>query len=286
MSEWKKNYVTVDPLAINSPRTMNRFRPACLRSPSTSGASAFSLVELLVVMAIIGILAGLLVGLAPVAMQRARESRLKAELKAIEGYIEGYKYKYGVYPPDGLKLVNGTPERDAQGNLVIRPELNPLYYELSGVIVENPYSPGGRFVPIGEETSANAPKLSSDTVRTWFGRDGFVNAAGVDRKRSLFKAEFKESAAAEVFSSKSQGGYVDLRVLAVGWGGDAHRPSQQSGFAWPKGDKNFPAPIAENPRLNPWRYVSSNPTNNPGRFDLWAEYIESGKKKIVANWRQ
>ena len=268
---------------------MKWFRPAptALSAPRLpAGRPAFSLIELLVVIAIIGIMAGLLVGLAPAAMQRARESRVRTELKALEGYIESYKYKYGVYPPDGLKVgAGGSPERDGYGNLVIRPELNPLYYELTGVVVSNAFSPRGFFIPLGDELANNPPKLTSADVRTWFGRDGFVNAASIDRRRSLFRAEFKESASAEIFASKGIGGYADLRVLAVGWAGDAHRPSQLNGLIWPK-DPNFPPPIPTNPRLNPWRYVSSNPTNNPGRFDLWAEYIEKGQKKIIANWRQ
>ena len=160
-----------------------------------------------------------------------------------------------------------------------------MFYELTGVVVSNAFSSSGYFIPLGDEESGNAPKLTSAEVRTWFGRDGFVNAAPLDRRRSLFRAEFKESASAEVFASRTAGGYADLRVLAVGWSGDAHRPSQLAGLFWPK-DPNFPPPIPSNPRLNPWRYVSSNPTNNPGRFDLWAEYIEKGQKKIIANWRQ
>ena len=97
---------------------------------------AFTLIELLTVIAVMGILAGLLVGLAPAAMKRARESRVRSELQALEAAIESYKAKYGVYPPDGLALgANGAPLRDSNGNLVVRPELNPLYYELTGVIV-------------------------------------------------------------------------------------------------------------------------------------------------------
>ncbi len=265
---------------------MKRFRPAPSHSSSPVEPSAFSLIELLVVIAIIGILAGLLVGLAPAAMQRARESRVRTELKALEGYIEGYKYKYGVYPPDGLKMgADGSPERDRYGNLVVQPHLNPLFYELTGLVVSNAYVTTGFFLPLGDELSGSPNKILSASVHTWFGRDGFVNAVSAERRRSLFRAEFKESAAAEIFSNPAQPGYVDLRVLAVGWAGDAHRPSQLAGLVWPN-NTNFPPPIPTNPRLNPWRYVSSNPTNNPGRFDLWAEYIEKGQKKIVANWRQ
>ena len=35
----------------------------------------------------------------------------------------------------------------------------------------------------------------------------------------------------------------------------------------------------------PWRYNVSNPTNNPGSFDLWVEIDIAGKKEIVGNWK-
>jgi type II secretory pathway pseudopilin PulG len=34
----------------------------------------------------------------------------------------------------------------------------------------------------------------------------------------------------------------------------------------------------------PWRYNSTNPTNNPGSFDLWVELDIGGKKVTVGNW--
>ncbi len=40
------------------------------------------------------------------------------------------------------------------------------------------------------------------------------------------------------------------------------------------------------PGLNPWRYVSTQPTNNPASFDLWAEYVEGGKVKVICNWSE
>ena len=35
---------------------------------------------------------------------------------------------------------------------------------------------------------------------------------------------------------------------------------------------------------NPWRYNSSNPTNNPGQFDLWVDILVGGKTNRVSNW--
>jgi prepilin-type N-terminal cleavage/methylation domain-containing protein len=35
---------------------------------------------------------------------------------------------------------------------------------------------------------------------------------------------------------------------------------------------------------NTWRYVSSNPINNPGSFDLWADIYVGGKTNRISNW--
>lgn len=37
--------------------------------------------------------------------------------------------------------------------------------------------------------------------------------------------------------------------------------------------------------INPWRYVSRNPTNNTESFDLWAEVLVGNKKIVIGNWK-
>jgi hypothetical protein len=36
--------------------------------------------------------------------------------------------------------------------------------------------------------------------------------------------------------------------------------------------------------INPWRYVSSNPTNNTGSYDLWMDIKFGGKTNRISNW--
>ena len=38
--------------------------------------------------------------------------------------------------------------------------------------------------------------------------------------------------------------------------------------------------------INPWRYNSSNPTNNPGAYDLWVQLSIGGKTNLVCNWNK
>ncbi len=37
--------------------------------------------------------------------------------------------------------------------------------------------------------------------------------------------------------------------------------------------------------FSPWRYVSSAPTNNPGKFDLWIELRTSKRRLVIGNWK-
>ena len=230
---------------------------------------AFTLIELLVVISIIALLAGLLVGLAPMVNVRIREAKVKTELNDLVTAIETYKARFGIYPPDNF---NPT-------NRVTNPVLNGLYYELTGMIVDN-QDPAHFELP--DDTQI---KLNSATVLNYFGRDGFVNSATKDQRRRLLHHKFSEGQHAEIFPSVNTPGYVKLDVLVVGFSLDA-TGKKGSGFPWPLNIPVADHPVPLNKGLNPWRYVSSNPTNNPGTFDLWAELIVKGQKKIIGNWKQ
>jgi prepilin-type N-terminal cleavage/methylation domain-containing protein len=41
-----------------------------------------------------------------------------------------------------------------------------------------------------------------------------------------------------------------------------------------------------NKSINPWRYVSTGPTNNPGHFDLWVDILLGGKTNRISNWSE
>ena len=79
----------------------------------------FTLIEMLVVIAIIAALAAMIVGGAGVYREKSVRGRVQTELRQIVGSIESYHKKYGFYPPD-----NGKTPND--------PTRPPLYYELTG----------------------------------------------------------------------------------------------------------------------------------------------------------
>jgi prepilin-type N-terminal cleavage/methylation domain-containing protein len=60
----------------------------------------FTLVEMLVVIAIIGILAAILVPTLYIVVNRAKQNKIAQEISQLAMQIEAYKEKYGDYPPD------------------------------------------------------------------------------------------------------------------------------------------------------------------------------------------
>ena len=69
--------------------------------------AAFTLVELLVVIAIIAILVGLTLAAASSAMNTAARSRARSEIQAMSTALESYKNDNGVYPQVNTMNTNG-----------------------------------------------------------------------------------------------------------------------------------------------------------------------------------
>jgi prepilin-type N-terminal cleavage/methylation domain-containing protein len=215
---------------------------------------AFTLIELLVVIGIIALLAGLVIGLTAYSARKMREHRVRTELDELVTAIEAFHAHFGHYPPDNV--VSRNP-------LIVNPVTNQLFYELTGVIADDK---GARFRP-----SIRQQWISSGTVKTFFNTEGFVNAGPTDTDIKAF-IKLKSSQYREINTPNP-----DIEVLNV--------PVE-----WPRNDPRFPPPISTpDPRVkqinpNPWRYVSTQPTNNPQSFDLWAEYVDGKKIKIICNW--
>jgi prepilin-type N-terminal cleavage/methylation domain-containing protein len=69
-------------------------------------ASAFTLIELLTVIAVIGVLAGITLGVMRGVQERAAINLARTELAALSQALEGYKKQYGDYPQTGVSSGN------------------------------------------------------------------------------------------------------------------------------------------------------------------------------------
>ena len=65
-----------------------------------AGIAAFTLIELLAVIAIMGILAGIVLAVGAGASKKAKINRAKVQLQHIISAIDAYKLARGTYPPD------------------------------------------------------------------------------------------------------------------------------------------------------------------------------------------
>lgn len=95
----------------------------------------FTLVELMVVIAILGILAALAVPKFANATDTAKDARLKADLRTLDGALNMYYSAHNAYPNALTDLVPtyiANVPTDAQGNALLYDKTNYTPYQLSG----------------------------------------------------------------------------------------------------------------------------------------------------------
>lgn len=212
---------------------------------------AFTLIELIIVIAVIGILAGLILsGLAGV--NRNKQIALaKTEMQAIITSIDGYKTKLGFYPPDNTNDVT----------------LNPLYLELAGTTNNGAGKPnptvwvtmdGSAGIEVGKLTMFNITGLANSSTRAHSDDTGAAASTFIN---NLLPKQF-----ATVASNSTISEPINILVCSIPW------PSDRSPV------------ITASPTSNPWRYNSSHPTNNVGSYDLWVDLVINGKTNRVCNW--
>lgn len=244
-----------------------------MRYTAEKRRSGFTLLEMLVVIGVISILAAMTVGVIRIAKTSSTEKRIEGQLNKLITAIEQYKSKTGFYPPDHqTKTLSGQIRYTQYGKPIVNPVLNPLFYELNGVVVDLATQ---SYLANGDPAEY---ALNGNQVVSWFGMSGFQNSAKDPASLKSSFDGFKQSDLVQVDGAiinaapKPQGRVTLLSV-----------PSP-----WPRQfqDRN---PLG-NTSLNVWYYNSSNPTNNPAAFDLWAEMPfvnESGQYEVkrIGNWK-
>jgi prepilin-type N-terminal cleavage/methylation domain-containing protein len=133
--------------------------------PNARRCDAFTLMEMLVVIAVIGILAAMIIGIFPGVQEKKVRNRVRAELMALTSAIENFKHDQGFYPPDNKNSAAGSP----------------LFYELVGCTVDNT-----QFMPaIGTAVPINRVQAS-------FGVDGFVNTSVGNKRSKNYLSDLKD----------------------------------------------------------------------------------------------
>ena len=217
----------------------------------------FSLIEMLIVIAVIGILAALLLGGMPAIQEKKIRSQVRTELRNLITAIEAYKEKHGFYPPDNANTADAA-------RAIAQP---PLFYELVGTAVKD-----NTFYPVNGSTN----ELTSQKVKEYFGADGFMNSGPEASEVKNFYTIGKTNLH-YVVSPFATAGDKPLVLRAPGRGPTVG---------------GFPAAAVE---LNTWRYIVSKPrrgpndrypTNNPNTFDLWADVRIGGRIVTIGNWKE
>jgi prepilin-type N-terminal cleavage/methylation domain-containing protein len=217
---------------------------------------AFTLIEMLVVIAIIAIVATLVVNGSRIAKTKQRESQVKASLYSIKLMIDSYKSKLNFYPPDNGNLVSTT------GNFAVYDALaatNPLLYELVGAT--NNYPIATQILLFG-----NTPSNSIPTDISFY--SGVYNRNSVNNGNSDEPHNFYQHlpSSKDYFNYATNGAQM-LAGLVVPVDGPA--------------GLNVP---------NFWHYDSSTTNrHNPESYDLWAEYVSASRDgsniiTTIGNW--
>jgi prepilin-type N-terminal cleavage/methylation domain-containing protein len=142
---------------------------------------------------------------------------------------------------------------DNPGNTVT----NQLYFELLGVTNNN-----GTYY-----TLDGSGQIPSGSVTAAFGIGGFMNCSKTNADESTAQARnFLPDLKPAQMGTNSSG--IQLLVSSVGGPLPTYQPMGVPG-------------------VNPWRYNSSSPTNNPGAYDLWIQIvITPGQTNLICNWRK
>ena len=214
--------------------------------------TAFTLIELLVVISIIAALSALVVAALAAGKKSSYRKTAKAELTFVEAAIENYKTKYGSYPPSNKHAATATYDPSI---------LNPLYYELSGVINTTPPPSLANF-----KTLDGSTKISEADYQAAFGMGAIVNVSRGSGDDGVSAQNFLTGLKAKQFDNNVLNNSIVTTVLITSVGGP---------------DANGLPP---NFYSNPIHYNSVNPTNNPGAYDLWIDLVISGKPYRIGNW--
>jgi hypothetical protein len=136
--------------------------------------------------------------------------------------------------------------------LVVNAYTNPLLYELAGTVIDTN----------GMVDLPGLEQAEITYVKRFFQTTGFVNSASSpDHVKHFFNAD----------PSQVRQLHDDPDVFAIGhqigWGSVSEETFWQF-------------------EIGPWQYVTSSPTHNSGKFDLWIEVKTKTRTVVIGNWKE
>jgi prepilin-type N-terminal cleavage/methylation domain-containing protein len=231
-------------------------RSAGPRPSTLDPRPGFTLIELLVVIAIMGVLAALILPVVFAVKKHQYLYNAQAEMAKLETAIDRYKAAYGFYPPSPT-----TPPTAGNPSTLY----NQLFYELEGTTGD-----GINYTNLDGSDIIKA----ADVPKAFPGVGGFINCtkvgAGEDASAARnFLPDLKPNQIARWCTNNFKGTPNDfgvtLIISSVGGPDATYKPLDQQD-------------------LNPWRYNSSSPTNNPGSYDLWVQLVIGKQTNLICNW--
>ncbi len=174
-------------------RGFTRLRPGEVACRASAG---FTLVEVLIVIAIIGLLAGLLLPALLGAKEQARMAATQSTLQALRGALEQYQSRFGDYPPSSMTALRVSVPNDT--NLGIESATACLATTVGG----RPFIEGFR-----EELFRNVDKdKSSKNPTKWFFGDSQLREIVDDWDNPIIYFHFRDYKKPAPFSKYTIGG--------------------------------------------------------------------------------
>jgi len=105
--------------------------------------NGFTLIEVLVVIAIIALLAALILGLANNAQKSAARNKAEAEVTQLQSFVTDYQIQYGQVPADSAKLKDALVAENHSLTNLTDPWGVEYHYEKSSQVTFYLWSEGG-----------------------------------------------------------------------------------------------------------------------------------------------
>jgi prepilin-type N-terminal cleavage/methylation domain-containing protein len=217
-----------------------------------AGRTAFTLIEIITVIAIMGIVAATILTGGQYASKIKMETAVKAEREKLQTMIDNYQAKLNFYPPDNGNLAGLSPAV----TLAMYKSLtasNALIYELTGVTNTNSTQ---AIIFTGDIISLSA----GGPFAKYFNRTGIANA-DASEPQNFFKPAPRPQDYTNFPGTSATGSEAALGLLV---------PAQLI-----KTQPNF------------WHYDASSPRrHNQNSYDLWGEFqvgTKNGNPLIETN---